>query len=792
MSVYQSGFENNKVRELDNKKVQTAQLKDNRTVLQKYSGLQTSLDHSAKVIQQKEKADAISNSTVQRVENNTGLPDQLKSGIESLSGIDMSDTRVHYNSSAPAQLQAHAFAQGNNIHIAPGQEQHLPHEAWHVVQQKQGRVNATKQLKGKTAINDDAGLEREADIMGAKAMQGGIREVTSLKKISASGPIQRKIGFEFEESSWEVYQGIEQAQEVQQPQEQIVEENQGQQQADEIKKIRISGKQQEEWPEFVQAYMSKVSKFESLRDKIKGNTFDTLPEALKFIEETIDSADGKLSFYEQYTAIFQDNAEAHDQFKSLAHLDESAGIKDYLFHILKNSVNVGDYYFPLTEDGQIAVFKSMLKEDDPNHIDKTMVDHGVKAAPKVWNIHQGTNYSLETDGPYDNGKMDLEIVTKPFPMTDAGYRTMVNTYRAIEQTVISKLRLYGGKKNASIGEFVGPDQHGFDNQNAFLAGGKGTPTFKMQVTHGVNLADIPTLMKYFGAAEDNEGHFDKGRRKNARKLVYGTENPRKTESTHLKRSPSLAKEAIASLKEDHIFDADADTKALEGFIAYMLMYIQGLANTPLKGIKEFIPFLSRFSMDTLFEKLPDAQKNPLKVQAGKLALVKAIDKVIPKDTLKNEVPDEDGQRVNRPMMRVRPYQAQVGNPEKVQFYKHIRQMTVKDWVLGICDGVDFLTKEGIMQYFHDRDIDASRYEKAFKIFVRGHADTSNVVQAENQQENLLAVMENRFIKPQGHEDGMTFEAVRSAAKSYFKFIQAVNNLNGAYSRHSFKKVNHME
>lgn len=103
--------------------------------------------------------------------NKTGMPAQLKAGVESLSGMDLSDVRVFYNSSEPAQLQAHAFAQGSNIHIAPGQEQHLAHEAWHVVQQKQGRVKPTTQLKGTVAVNDDAGLEHEADVMGAKAMQ---------------------------------------------------------------------------------------------------------------------------------------------------------------------------------------------------------------------------------------------------------------------------------------------------------------------------------------------------------------------------------------------------------------------------------------------------------------------------------------------------------------------------------------------------------------------------------------------------------------------------------------------
>ncbi len=116
-------------------------------------------------IQQKE------NSPAQRKENKTGLPDELKSGVENLSGISMDDTQVHYNSSKPAQLNAHAYAQGKNIHISPGQEKHLPHEAWHVVQQKQGRVKATKQMKAGIAVNDDRGLEHEADVMGAKAVQ---------------------------------------------------------------------------------------------------------------------------------------------------------------------------------------------------------------------------------------------------------------------------------------------------------------------------------------------------------------------------------------------------------------------------------------------------------------------------------------------------------------------------------------------------------------------------------------------------------------------------------------------
>ena len=96
-----------------------------------------------------------------------GLPEPLKAGVERLSGLAMDDVRVHRNSPEPAKLGALAFAKGSDIHLGPGQERHLPHEAWHVVQQKQGRVQATTQMKG-GEIGSDQALEQEADTMSGK------------------------------------------------------------------------------------------------------------------------------------------------------------------------------------------------------------------------------------------------------------------------------------------------------------------------------------------------------------------------------------------------------------------------------------------------------------------------------------------------------------------------------------------------------------------------------------------------------------------------------------------------
>lgn len=117
----------------------------------------------------------INSNHIQKEESKTGLPNNLKSGIENLSGLSMDTVRVHYNSSKPMQLEALSYTQGTDIYIAPGQEKHLPHEAWHVVQQAQGRVKPNIQMKD-AQVNDDMGLEREADTMGNQAIQASLSD----------------------------------------------------------------------------------------------------------------------------------------------------------------------------------------------------------------------------------------------------------------------------------------------------------------------------------------------------------------------------------------------------------------------------------------------------------------------------------------------------------------------------------------------------------------------------------------------------------------------------------------
>ena len=162
----------------------------------KINHIQTLADHHGTDLMQLQSiADGFSEQMydpIQRKENNTGLPDNLKSGIENLSGHSMDDVNVHRNSDKPQQIQAHAYAQGTDIHLGPGQEKHLPHEAWHVVQQKQGRVKPTMQMKKKVNINDDQVLEKEADVMGNRALnlKSQNTAISQLKK-NSSKTVQR-------------------------------------------------------------------------------------------------------------------------------------------------------------------------------------------------------------------------------------------------------------------------------------------------------------------------------------------------------------------------------------------------------------------------------------------------------------------------------------------------------------------------------------------------------------------------------------------------------------------------
>jgi hypothetical protein len=127
------------------------------------------------------------------------MPVGVQRKMEASFAADFSGVRIHEGGEAAA-IGAVAYAQGKDLHFAPGEYQPdtqagqelIGHELGHVVQQAEGRVATPGQAKG-AAINEDPGLEREADEMGARAARGeAARSGGGAMMGSAGGVVQAK------------------------------------------------------------------------------------------------------------------------------------------------------------------------------------------------------------------------------------------------------------------------------------------------------------------------------------------------------------------------------------------------------------------------------------------------------------------------------------------------------------------------------------------------------------------------------------------------------------------------
>lgn len=126
--------------------------------------------------------------------SSNGLPQTVQAKMEQTLGADFSGVNIHAESSKASEAGALAYTQGKDVHFAPGQfqpdtqkgQELIGHELTHVVQQQKGQVRPTGEVNG-MALNDDPGLEQQADIMGAKAAQAKVDPSADSKKPLAGG-----------------------------------------------------------------------------------------------------------------------------------------------------------------------------------------------------------------------------------------------------------------------------------------------------------------------------------------------------------------------------------------------------------------------------------------------------------------------------------------------------------------------------------------------------------------------------------------------------------------------------
>ncbi|MEN6325583.1 MAG: DUF4157 domain-containing protein [Syntrophomonas sp.] len=105
------------------------------------------------------------------------IPESIKGKMEASFGTDFSDVRIHESPNAQA-MGARAMTRGSEIFFAPGQftaatqegQSLLGHELSHVVQQREGRVEAPQTRS--FPLVDSSSLEGEADRQGERASRG--------------------------------------------------------------------------------------------------------------------------------------------------------------------------------------------------------------------------------------------------------------------------------------------------------------------------------------------------------------------------------------------------------------------------------------------------------------------------------------------------------------------------------------------------------------------------------------------------------------------------------------------
>ncbi|MFN8379799.1 MAG: hypothetical protein U0452_14130 [Anaerolineae bacterium] len=357
---------------------------------------------------------------------------------------------------------------------------------------------------------------------------------------------------------------------------------------------------------------------------------------------------------------------------------------------------------------------------------------GLEAAGKKGALHTESGFKLEADGPYEEGRMDIEYVTSPFEETVTGLKELKSVMKRI-RAISKNLGNYAGR-DFNQGEFVRPNENQLSAGNVYLSGGRKEPSFQMQVTQGIPLRDLPTLMKYLGTNVDYEGPDDARERQHSRRMM-GKEASSNRDSDAMGRAPQLAKELVNLLiSQYHILSEDDDLPTIEGFFAYALLYIMQLDMVPFDGIKMRTTLMSRFSFDQLFGKLDETTQRALRENAGFVA--KAMEGVLG-GFLK-------GFQLDRPMMNITKMPREMVDMGHQGFFELLKRVTVRDWVDGVlAEGVDRLTSSGIKAFLESQGADTTPYAKSFDIFSRGHGDSRRL----EGETDSLAVMENRGLNP---------------------------------------------
>ena len=409
------------------------------------------------------------------------------------------------------------------------------------------------------------------------------------------------------------------------------------------------------------------------------------------------------------------------------------------------------------------------------HVDDDVAQYGATSYTKKAALHQGTGFKLESDGPYTRGEMSIEFVTEPFDETAEGEKALRRAFDEIGK-IMHRLNKLGREPHGYVsGNFVLPKDHKLGNQSLLLAGGSPNTDFKMQVTHGVKLKDIPGLFETFGTGVA-EAQQDAIERAPARSVMSKKD---KLQNTILGSSPAQARRVVIALQKARVLD-EHPAEEVVGFFTYVLAYLQWVQVLQMDGLKLALPFMSRYDFARLLAMIPVLDRAALQNADRRDDVLMAVDNVLhtmgviggEKFNTKQGNQRTKPLGVHEPLMEFIPLRDMPS--QKMQLYTLLSSMTAGTWLSGVLDGEDRLTGPGLMKYAADEGgalgATAKKYEKSVNIFSRGHGSSGTVVGDDRD----LAVMENRLVDPEALlQGGLGVEKARAVAMSYFAYMRAV-------------------
>ena len=462
------------------------------------------------------------------------------------------------------------------------------------------------------------------------------------------------------------------------------------------------------------------------------------------------------------------------------------------------------YKMNSTDERQQLSELSTNPDKQPQHVNFQAGNFGLETAQKKMVIHQGTNFDIETDGPYsDNGltnRMDMEIVTKPFPENQRGLKAFQKTkeeileiYQRIRQ-FSSGFPISGDLLKFTYNNFIGPKQHGLSNKRAYLYGGAKN-WIKMQATSGVSLEDLPQMMDQLGHnPEDfnvNEdeyqrkddtlkmlqelmmtGFFEKSTSSKRQRYRAVLSNQRK-ELQVMKKMPQLAQQVISNLVQLNVINNDTDgIGQLKGFLSQALLYMVMLGQGALtyQGIKVLVPFLSRYSFDVLYKQIPETLREQLQEQNHNF--LQAVSSALEGNGSGN---------LSSPMLNFtqnsKKWWSQGDTEGKSKMKQLLGSISRREWLTKVMNGKDLLKPEHLIDDWQESENDDKEnfvkdYGPSLAVFLRGHGNTTNVQDKNPNQSSQLAISENRAINPGGTQ--ISIEEALNYASYYFDWISGIN------------------